>query len=111
MNSNRRAGSSASNLATTTPARDTSGTESLAVSMSVADNVTLSRLDGLGPRGLVWPGAQSTRYLSPTAFPAGSEPDELYLSAMGQWSSVPAADFQYFYVRLDEDYPIDHFFL
>jgi hypothetical protein len=28
---------------------------------------------------------------------------------MGQWSSVPAADFQYFYVRLDEDYPIDHF--
>ena len=33
-------------------------TQSLAVSMSIADNMTLSCLQGLGPKGLVWPAAQ-----------------------------------------------------
>jgi len=32
--------------------------ESLALSMNVADNLTLSRLDGLGPGGLIWPARQ-----------------------------------------------------
>jgi ribose transport system ATP-binding protein len=32
--------------------------EGLAGSLSVADNLTLSRLEGLGPAGLVWPGRQ-----------------------------------------------------
>ena len=32
--------------------------EGLAASMSVADNLTLSRMEGLGPVGLVWPGRQ-----------------------------------------------------
>jgi ribose transport system ATP-binding protein len=32
--------------------------EGLALAMSVADNMTLSRLDSLGPRGLVWPSRQ-----------------------------------------------------
>jgi ribose transport system ATP-binding protein len=34
------------------------GAEGLAAGLSVADNLTLSRLDGLGPRGVVWPGRQ-----------------------------------------------------
>ncbi|MHC4422629.1 MAG: putative Ig domain-containing protein [Planctomycetota bacterium] len=79
------------------------------VLVAVGDWAVAFTYFGVEGQPVVWPGAESTRYLSPTAFPAGSEPDELYLSAMGQWSSVPAADFQYYYVRLDEDYPIDHF--
>ncbi|MHC4320472.1 MAG: hypothetical protein ACYS1B_18285, partial [Planctomycetota bacterium] len=77
------------------------------VLVAVGDWAVAFTYFGVEGQPVVWPGAESTRYLSPTAFPAGSEPDELYLSAMGQWSSVPAADFQYYYVRLDEDYPID----
>ena len=33
--------------------------ESLAMSLSVADNMTLSRLQDLGPAGLIWPGNQN----------------------------------------------------
>jgi len=32
--------------------------EGLAASMSVADNLSLSRMEGLGPGGMVWPGRQ-----------------------------------------------------
>jgi ribose transport system ATP-binding protein len=35
------------------------GSEGLAAGLSVADNMTLSRLDGLGPRGIVWPRRQA----------------------------------------------------
>lgn len=62
-----------------------------------------------GSEVVVWPGAQATRFLSPTTFPARSAPDALYLSGMGQWSDVPGADFQYFYVRNPQDFPVDHF--
>jgi ribose transport system ATP-binding protein len=34
--------------------------EGLALSMSIADNLTLSRLDGLGPLGLILPGRQAS---------------------------------------------------
>jgi hypothetical protein len=80
-----------------------------AVLVVVGDSAVAYTYFGVEGQPVVWSGAQSTRFLSPTAFPPGSEPDELYLLAMGQWSSVPAADFQYYYVRLDEDYPIDPF--
>lgn len=58
---------------------------------------------------VLWPGAQSLRYLSPSTFPPGSDPDNHILAAMGLWNSVPASDFVYSYSRLDQDYPIDHF--
>ncbi len=62
-----------------------------------------------GGINVVWFGNQSLRYLSPSTFPEGSDPDIHYLSAMGQWSSVPAADFQFSFSRLAEDLPIDQF--
>ncbi|UCG16069.1 MAG: matrixin family metalloprotease [Phycisphaerales bacterium] len=46
---------------------------------------------------VVWPGAQSVRYLSPTTFPDGSDQQMLILGAMGLWNLVPASDFEYFY--------------
>ncbi len=39
--------------------------EGLAVNLSIADNITLSRLDGLGPRGLVLPSRQRAACASP----------------------------------------------
>ncbi len=64
---------------------------------------------GVGVTPVTWPDAQATRFLSPTTFPAGSTPDALVLAAMGRWSSVPAAEFQYFFARPPEDFPVDHF--
>ena len=64
---------------------------------------------GFGATPVVWAGASSIRYLSPTTFPPGSETDTLYLSAMGQWADVSAADFQYFFVHSPEDFPVDNF--
>ncbi|HUU84449.1 MAG TPA: putative Ig domain-containing protein [Phycisphaerae bacterium] len=62
-----------------------------------------------GGVNVVWAGGQATRCLSPTTFPEGSDPDLHVLAAMGLWNLVPSADFEYFYFRLDQDYPIDHF--
>jgi len=58
---------------------------------------------------VAWVGAESTRYLSPTTFPPGSEVDTLILESMGLWNIVPACDFNYSFIRNDQDYPIDHF--
>ena len=63
----------------------------------------------VGSQAVIWPSAQALRYLSPTAFPAGSAADVLIREAMGQWSSVPACDFQYFFSRPAQDFPVDHF--
>lgn len=73
------------------------------------DRVTGYSYFGIGATPITWPGAEATRFLSPTTFPEGSAPDNLVLAAMGQWSSVPAAEFQYYYARPPEDYPIDPF--
>jgi hypothetical protein len=64
---------------------------------------------GVGVTPIAWPDAEATRFLSPTTFPAGSDPDTLILAAMRQWSSVPATEFQYFFARPPQDYPIDPF--
>ncbi|NOX57428.1 MAG: matrixin family metalloprotease [Planctomycetes bacterium] len=58
---------------------------------------------------VVWPGALSVRYLSPSTFPEGSDPDRHYLAAMGLWNLVPASDFEYQFIRAAEDFPIDNF--
>ncbi len=63
----------------------------------------------LGGVNVVWTGAQSVRYLSPSTFPEGSVTETLILSAMGAWNMVPACDFVYSYSTLDQDYPIDNF--
>jgi hypothetical protein len=63
----------------------------------------------VGGVNVVWTGGLSIRYLSPTTFPEGSDPDIHYLASMGLWNLVPAADFEYQYIRADQDYPIDNF--
>ncbi len=63
----------------------------------------------LGPDTVVWPFAESVRFLSPTSFPPGSITELLYLTSMGQWSDVPGCEFQYFFVTNPQDFPIDHF--
>lgn len=57
---------------------------------------------------VVWPGAQSDRYLSPTTFPYDSLAETLVLESMGLWNIVPGAGFEYSAYRLDQDYVIDH---
>ncbi len=58
---------------------------------------------------VTWYGNQSLRYLSPTTFPPNSATDLLYRNAMGLWGLVPGANFTYFYQRLPQDYPLDHY--
>ncbi len=52
---------------------------------------------------VIWYGNAALRYLSPSTFPEGSDTDLLIQAAMGQWSSVWGADFQYSYYRLPQD--------
>jgi hypothetical protein len=63
----------------------------------------------VGGVNVVWPGAQSTRLLSPTTFPVGSVTEQHYLAAMGLWNLVPASTFTYSYATNDQDFPIDNF--
>lgn len=63
----------------------------------------------VGGLPVTWYGNQCTRYLSPSTFPPNSDPDVQIRSAMGEWNRVPASSFAYGYVRLDQDYPVDHF--
>lgn len=64
------------------------------------------QLDGIN---VVWPTGESVRCLSPTTFPRDSVAEQHILAAMGLWNIVPAADFEYFFNRLDQDFAIDHF--
>jgi len=63
----------------------------------------------VGGQKVIWAGNQSVRYLSPSTFVPNSDPDVLYRSAMGLWSDVPRANFTYYFIRSDQDYPIDNF--
>lgn len=63
----------------------------------------------LGGEAVVWSGASSVRFLSPSTFPPGGEVETQFLSAMAEWNLVSGADFNYSFVRLAEDPPIDHF--
>jgi hypothetical protein len=58
---------------------------------------------------VVWRNGQCTRFLSPSTFPPQSDPDLQIRSAMGEWNRVAGSNFTYGFVRLDQDYPIDHF--
>ena len=58
---------------------------------------------------VVWAGAESLRFMSPSSFPADSDAELLLLESMGLWNIVPDSDFTYSASRLDQDYPIDHF--
>ncbi|MCO6437193.1 MAG: matrixin family metalloprotease [Phycisphaerae bacterium] len=58
---------------------------------------------------VVWLDANSVRYLSPSTFPPGSEVEIQFLSAMAEWNLVSGSDFNYSFVRLGEDPPMDHF--
>ncbi len=58
---------------------------------------------------VVWPGATSERYLSPTSFPPESAAETLIAESMFLWKDVRDAAFEYRAFRLDQDYPIDHF--
>lgn len=58
---------------------------------------------------VVWPTGQSIRELSPTTFPEGSDPDIQILAAMGLWNLVPAANFEYFFNRPAQEFPLDPF--
>ncbi len=60
-----------------------------------------------GSTPVTWPGGQSLRYLSASTFSPGSDPLNLYLSAMGLWMIVPSADFEYSYYPLTFDPQID----
>ena len=71
-----------------------------------ADGFTFFQVGGIN---VVWTGGLSGRYMSPTTFPEGSGPDLHYLASMGLWNLVPAADFEYQYIRADQDFPIDNF--
>ena len=53
---------------------------------------------------VVWAGATSLRYLSPTTFPPDSDAELLILESMGLWNIVPDAAFEYTASRLDQDY-------
>lgn len=46
---------------------------------------------------VIWAGAESVRYLSPTTFPPGSDAQYLLVGAMGLWNLVPESDFLYYY--------------
>ncbi len=63
----------------------------------------------VGGFDVVWPGAESVRYLSPSTFPPGGETDILILESMVLWNIVPGSVFEYSYIRADQDYPIDNF--
>lgn len=63
----------------------------------------------VGGQTVIWAGNQSIRYLSPTTFPPNADTDLLYRGAMSLWSTVPRARFNYYYVRNDQDYPIDNY--
>ncbi len=58
---------------------------------------------------VVWSSGESVRYLSPSTFPPGSATELLIFEAMALWNIVPAADFEYFFAPLEQDFPIDHF--
>ncbi|MCZ6697372.1 MAG: putative Ig domain-containing protein [Planctomycetota bacterium] len=76
---------------------------------SAGDRATAFSYFEFGGVKVVWLGAQSVRCLSPTTFPEGSEPDTIILASMGLWNIVPLCDFEYFFNRLLQDFPIDHF--
>lgn len=61
-----------------------------------------------GGQNVIWTGAASTRYLSPSTFPPGSDPDTMILESMGLWNIVPSCNFNYSYIRNAQDFPIDH---
>lgn len=58
---------------------------------------------------VIWPTGQSIRYLSPTTFPEGSVAELHILEAMGLWNIIPDTDFEYSFIRNDQDFVIDHF--
>ncbi|MCG8407015.1 MAG: putative Ig domain-containing protein [Phycisphaerales bacterium] len=58
---------------------------------------------------VTWPTGQSIRELSPVTFPEGTDPDTHILAAMGLWNLVPAANFEYFFNRPAQEFPLDHF--
>ncbi len=80
----------------------------LAVLMACASARAFSHYT-FGAATIIWPGATSTRYLSPSVFPQGSETEQLYLSGMGLWEIVPGAVFNFDVFRNDQDFPIDNF--
>lgn len=57
---------------------------------------------------VVWITGQSVRELFPSTFPEGSAPDINILVAMGLWNIIPATEFEYFYDRPPQDFPVDH---
>ncbi len=63
----------------------------------------------IGGANVVWAGAFSQRYLSPSTFPPGGVTTELYGGALGLWMIVPSADFTYAGTINDQDYTIDHY--
>jgi len=62
-----------------------------------------------GPSTVIWPTAQSTRYLSPSTFPIDSDTDLLIRESMVLWNIVPGAVFTYDFIRNEQDFPIDNF--
>lgn len=58
---------------------------------------------------VTWSGLQSVRCLSPSTFPPGSVAETMILEAMALWNIVPAADFEFMFTTLEQDFPIDHF--
>jgi len=63
----------------------------------------------VGGQNVIWSGAQSVRYLSPTTFPPGSVTELHYLAGMGLWNLAPKSNFEYFYSTNPQDFPIDNF--
>ncbi len=58
---------------------------------------------------VVWAGAQSLRYLSPSTFPPGSITETQIIEAMSLWNIVPDSTFVYSYSTLAQDPTIDNF--
>lgn len=81
----------------------------VAASLSIAPTAHSFSWFQAGGFDVVWAGAESIRYLSPSTFPPGSETDIIILESMVLWNIIPGSVFEYSYIRADQDYPIDNF--
>ncbi len=58
---------------------------------------------------VVWPKARCVRYLQPGSFPQGATHTNQLLEAMGDWSVIDGANFQFYHGFNSQDWPTDHF--
>lgn len=87
------------------------GLVAVAVALSIGFTPSVQAFSWFQVNGVnvTWPNAESTRYLSPSTFPPGSDTDVLILESMVLWNIIPGSVFEYSYFRNDQDYPLDNY--